>query len=72
MTPSFEEKFEQAVKDGVFPGAIMMAKDKSGTAFPHLECSVHMANQRRTIQENWTTQKSLETLASDPAQNLSK
>ncbi|KAI4748657.1 beta-lactamase family protein [Aureobasidium sp. EXF-12298] len=30
MTPSFEEKFEQAVKDGVFPGAIMMAKDKSG------------------------------------------
>jgi hypothetical protein len=31
MTPSFEEKFEQAVKDGVFPGAIMMARDKSGT-----------------------------------------
>jgi hypothetical protein len=30
MTPSFEDKFEQGVKDGVFPGAIMMAKDKSG------------------------------------------
>ncbi|KAG9951874.1 beta-lactamase family protein, partial [Aureobasidium melanogenum] len=27
---SFEEKFEQAVKNGVFPGAILMAKDKSG------------------------------------------
>lgn len=27
---SFEQKFEQAVKDGVFSGAILMAKDKSG------------------------------------------
>ncbi|KAI5253113.1 beta-lactamase family protein [Aureobasidium subglaciale] len=27
---SFEEKFEQAVKDGVFPGAILMARDVSG------------------------------------------
>jgi hypothetical protein len=43
MTPSFEERFEQAVKDGVFPGAIMMAKDKSGTA--HLiEIFVHITN----------------------------
>ncbi|KAG9597809.1 beta-lactamase family protein, partial [Aureobasidium melanogenum] len=31
MSSSFERKFEQAVKDGVFPGAILMAKDKSGT-----------------------------------------
>ncbi|KAI4717359.1 beta-lactamase family protein [Aureobasidium sp. EXF-10727] len=31
MSLSFEERFEQAVKDGVFPGAILMAKDKSGT-----------------------------------------
>ncbi|KAG9659751.1 beta-lactamase family protein, partial [Aureobasidium melanogenum] len=30
MSSSFEEKFEQAVKDGVFPGAILIAKDKSG------------------------------------------
>jgi hypothetical protein len=36
MTPSFEEKFEQAVKDGVFPGAIMMARDKSGICIPSL------------------------------------
>jgi hypothetical protein len=36
MTPSFEEKFEQAVKDGVFPGAIMMARDKSGNLIPAL------------------------------------
>ncbi|CAD0086515.1 unnamed protein product [Aureobasidium vineae] len=30
MSLSFEDRFEQVVKDGVFPGAIMMAKDKSG------------------------------------------
>jgi hypothetical protein len=42
MTPSFEERFEQAVKDGVFPGAIMMAKDKSGTSLLHLGCSVYV------------------------------
>ncbi|KAI5195472.1 beta-lactamase family protein [Aureobasidium subglaciale] len=30
MSSSFEEKFEQAVKDGVFPGAILMARDVSG------------------------------------------
>ncbi|KAG9843125.1 beta-lactamase family protein, partial [Aureobasidium melanogenum] len=30
MSSSFEEKFEKAVKDGVFPGAILIAKDKSG------------------------------------------
>ena len=35
MTPSYEEKFEQAVKDGVLPGAILMARDKSGMAFLH-------------------------------------
>jgi hypothetical protein len=46
MTPSFEERFEQAVKDGVFPGAIMMAKDKSGTVVLHLGFSVHITNQR--------------------------
>jgi hypothetical protein len=27
---TIEEKFEQGVKDGVFPGAILFAKDKSG------------------------------------------
>lgn len=33
MSSSFEEKFEQAVNNGVFPGAILMAKDKSGKYF---------------------------------------
>ncbi|CAD0041999.1 unnamed protein product [Aureobasidium pullulans] len=33
MSP-FEQKFEQAVKDGVFSGAILMAKDKSGKQHP--------------------------------------
>lgn len=36
MTPSFEERFEQAVKNGVFPGVILMAKDKSGMEFLRL------------------------------------
>jgi hypothetical protein len=45
MTASFEEKFEQAVKDGVFPGAIMMAKDKSGRAFLHHEFAIYTTDQ---------------------------
>ena len=27
---SFEEQVKQAVKDGVMPGAVMLAKDKTG------------------------------------------
>lgn len=41
MSP-FEQKFEQAVKDGVFSGAILMAKDKSGKQHPLSSLSHHI------------------------------
>jgi hypothetical protein len=49
MSSSFEEKFEQAVKDGVFPGAILIAKDKSGKD-PFLDFSSRRETQKSNTE----------------------
>ena len=34
MTPEFEARLQKAVDDGIIPGAILLARDKSGLFFP--------------------------------------